>query len=55
MYFWIDELLETWLDKCLKSPVWKDPSTNNKVNVPKHCSKMDDNAFNMLIDPCGSN
>ena len=32
--------LKTWLDKCLKSPIWEDPSISNMVNVPKHCSNL---------------
>ena len=27
---------KTWLDKCIKSPVWHDHSTSNMGNGPKH-------------------
>ena len=27
---------KTWLDKCLKSPVWDDLSRGNMLNGPKH-------------------
>ena len=29
-------LRNTWLDKCIKSPVSGDPSTSSKINGPKH-------------------
>ena len=35
MYFLKQGLGKTWLDKCLKSPISKDPSTSNMVNGPK--------------------
>ena len=35
LYFWTYGLRKTWLDKCLKTPVWKDPSINNRVNCPR--------------------
>ena len=38
MYFGIYGLRKTRLDKCLKGPVQKDPSKNNRVIGPKHCS-----------------
>ena len=28
---------KTWSDKCLKSPVSEEPSTNNMLKAPKHC------------------
>ena len=37
MYFPRYGLRNTWLGKCLKSPVSEDPSTSNMVNGPKHC------------------
>ena len=35
MNFWTYGLQKTWLDKCLKSPVWEDPFTSNMVNSLK--------------------
>ena len=32
---------KSWSDKCLKSMVSDDPSTNNMVNLPKHCWNLD--------------
>ena len=52
MYFWSYGLRKVWLDKYLKSPISEDPSTNNKVNGPKHCSKMNDSTITIFIDPC---
>ena len=43
-------LQETWLEKSLKSPVSEDPSTGNMVNVPKHCSNLNDSTFSIFID-----
>ena len=37
MYFGNYGLQKTWLDKSLKSPVSKDPSTDNMANGSKHC------------------
>ena len=36
MYFSIYGLQNTWLDKCLKSPVSEDPSTSNMINGLKN-------------------
>ena len=49
MYFW------TWLDKCLKSLLSKDPSTTNMANRPKHCWNLNDSSFTIFIDPCEGN
>ena len=35
--FWKLPTSETWLDKCLNSPVLEDPLIGSMVNVPKHC------------------
>ena len=37
MYYLIDGLGKTWLDKCLISPVSEDLSKSNMVNGPKLC------------------
>ena len=55
MYFLTSGLRKTWLDKYLKSPVSEDPSTGNKLNELKHCSKLNDSTFNVFIDPCEGN
>ena len=48
-------LRKTWLDKCLKSSVSEDPSTENMGNGTKHCCNMNDSAFTVLINHCGGN
>ena len=55
MYFWNYGLGKTWLDKCLKNPVWKDPSTSNTVNGPNHCEKLNDSIFTISINPSECN
>ena len=40
MHFRTYGLPKTWLDKCLKSPVSKDPLNSNIVNGPKHSSML---------------
>ena len=37
MYFQNYGLQKTWLEKCLKNPVSKDPLTGNIANELKHC------------------
>ena len=41
--------LKIWLDKCLKSPVSEDPSTNNMVNAPKHVLNLHHSTFIIFI------
>ena len=55
IYFWTYGLWKTRLDKCLKSPLWGDPSTINMVNKRKHCWNLDDRTFTISIDPCECN
>ena len=45
----------TWLDKCLKSPLSEDLLTSNMVNEPKHCSKLDESTITSFIAPCNGN
>ena len=52
MYFRNYGLRKTWLDKCLESPIWEDPSTGNMVNGPKHFLYINDNTLTMFIDHC---
>ena len=42
-------LRKTYLDKCLKSRISEDPSTNNLENGSKHCCNRSDSSFIMLI------
>ena len=46
---------KTLLDKCLKSPVSEDPSTNNMVNVPKQCWNLHRITCITFIDHCQVN
>ena len=55
MYFRNYGLRKRWLDKCLESPVYEDPSKSNMVNGPKHCCNLDDDTFTILIDHCERN
>ena len=55
MCFWIYGLRNTWLDKCLKSPVWEHPSTRYMVNGSKHCWNLNDSTFTIFIDACEDN
>ena len=48
-------LWKTWLDKCLKSLLSKEPSTRNMVNERTHCSKLNDSTFTMFINNCEGN
>ena len=43
------------LDKCLKSPIYEDPSTSNMVNGEKHCWNLSQGTFIIFIDPCEGN
>ena len=47
--------LNTWLDKCIKSLVSEDPSTNNMVNVPKRCWNQHHITFIISTDHCQDN
>ena len=49
------KLIKTWLDKCLESPVWEDPSTDNMVNWSKHLFHLNGTPFNIIIDHCEGN
>ena len=55
MYFQYYGLRNTWLDKCLKSPVSEDRLTSNMVNPPKHCLNLKANKFTIFIDHCEGN
>ena len=49
------ELRRRSLDKCLKYPLSKDPSTMNMVNGRKHCCNLNEGTFTIFIDNCGHN
>ena len=55
IYFLIDGIRKTWLDKYLTSPDAEDPSTSNMVNGLKYCSKLNESTFTIFIDPCEDN
>ena len=44
-----------WKHKRLKTLVSEDPSTSNKVNLPKHCSDCYHSIFIIFIDHCQVN
>ena len=50
MYFRKCRLGKTWLNKCLKSRVLEDPSTNNMANGSKHCCNLNKNTFTIFIN-----
>ena len=55
MYFPNYRPLRTWLDKCVKGPVWEEPSTCAMVNGPKHWLNLNESAFISLSDHCERN
>ena len=48
-------LRKTWLDKCLRSPVSEEPSTNDMVNGCKNCSNLKASTFTIFINHCEGN
>ena len=46
---------KTWLDKCLKSPVWEDSSISKIINVPKHCWNLHHSTIIIITDHCQVN
>ena len=50
MSFWTYGLPKTWLDKCRRRLVSDAPSTSNRVNGPKHCSKLNNSTLAVFID-----
>ena len=55
MYFQNCRLRKRWLDKCLKNPVWEDPSTSNMLKRPIYISNLQDSIFTIVINPCEHN
>ena len=45
-------LRNTWLNKCLKSPVSEDPSTSNMVSGTKNCLPHNQSTFTIFNDNC---
>ena len=48
-------LRKTWLDKCLKSCVSQDPSTDHMANGSKHCCNVNNSIFTIFINHSGAN
>ena len=46
---------KTWLDKCLKTPIWDDPSRGNVANGLKHWFNLNGSFFTIFIDQCEGN
>ena len=55
MLFQYYGLRKTWLDKCLRSPVAEEPSTNDMVNGLKHSLNPHSSTFMIFVDHCGCN
>ena len=55
MHFRNYGLGKPWLDKCVKSPVFEDPSKTNMVNGLKYRVNMNYSTFSILIDQFGGN
>ena len=55
MYLWQYRLRKTWLDKCLKSRVSDDPSTDNMANGSKHFCNLKDSTVTIFFNHCESN
>ena len=55
MYFQNFRLPKAWLDQCLISFVSEDPSKNNMIKSPKHCSHLKNSSFTIFIDHWESN
>ena len=50
MYLPKYRLQKTWIDKCLKSRLSEDPSTENIANRPKQCCNLSDTTFTKFIN-----
>ena len=55
MYFPKYRLRKTWLDKCLKSRVSEDPSTDNMANGSKQFCNLNNSTFTISVNHCGGN
>ena len=55
MYFWSYRLRKTWLDKCLKSLISKEPLRSNMLNGSKHSWNLNNSTLTSFIDHCESN
>ena len=49
MYFPNSALPKTWFDEYLKSSFSEDPSKNNIVNAPRHCSNLKEGPLTVFI------
>ena len=55
MYFRNLGLRKPSLDKCLKSGVSEDPSTDNIADGLKHCCNLNDSTLTIFINHCEGN
>ena len=55
LYFRNYEPRRTWLDKCLKSPLWGKSSKGNVVNGPQHWFNLNASIFSIFRDHCENN
>ena len=55
MYFWSYRLRKTWLDKCLKSLISKEPLRSNMLNGSKHSWNLNNSTLTSFIDHWESN
>ena len=55
MYLRKYRLRKTLLDKCLKSRVSKDPSTDEIANGSKDCCNINESMFTIFINHCEGN
>ena len=51
MYFGTYGLQKTWSDKCLKGPVWDDPSSSNMLKRLKLYANVNDSTFTTFMEP----
>ena len=50
MYFRNYRFRKTWLDKCLKSCISEDPSTDNIANGSRYCCNLKESTFTIFIN-----
>ena len=55
MYFRYYQPQKTFLDKCLKAPVWENPLRGDMVSRPKHWFNVNESAFIISSDHCEGN
>ena len=55
MYLQMYPLQKTWLDKCPKSRVSQDASTDNITNGSQNSCNLNESTFTIFINNCGGN